>query len=281
MVFSFLLLVNTTIGQNDTLSERCLFCDHHAHLNPYNHGIKNEWPFLVTAAAFAGAGIIFRYANTTQPFTALEVEMLNRNDVNSFDRSATYNWNEDAKKASDILIFTAFVFPAVFLANHHTRSDIGSLLLMGLEVASINFGVTAMVKNVAIRTRPYAYNTDLSFEKRSDFQSRLSFFSGHTSVTASFSFFFAKVMNDYHPNMKTGWKIGMWSFAALVPAATGYLRVQSGYHFKTDVITGYVVGATIGWLIPHLHKKRKANSKLSIYPTRVFDSSGIGLTLKL
>jgi len=273
--------VNTTFAQEEKEEKKdCYLCDQHQYTNPYQFGIKSEWPFYAVSAGMVATGLILRNNNSLQPFTVNELELLDRNDVNAFDRGATYNWDENAKKQSDILILSAFVLPAVFLINHHTREDIGALLLMGLEIASINFGITASVKNLVNRTRPYVYNTELSTDIRTNSQGRLSFFSGHTSTTASFSFFFAKVMSDYHPNMKTGWKIGMWTFAAAVPAATGYLRVKAGYHFRTDVLTGYAVGAAIGWLIPHLHKRKNANANLSIFPTRVFDSSGLGLTYK-
>ena len=87
-------------------------------------------------------------------------------------------------------------------------------------------------------------------------------------------------MSDYHPLMDTGWKIGMWTFAALIPATTGYLRVAGGKHYRTDVFTGYAIGALTGWLIPHLHKKKSLKSTFSLYPTRVFGTNGIGLTYK-
>ena len=42
--------------------------------------------------------------------------------------------------------------------------------------------------------------------------------------------------------------------AAVVPAITAYLRVKGGKHFYTDVITGYLVGAAVGLIVPELHK---------------------------
>lgn len=261
----------------------CYWCKEGKHQSesPYKIGWKEELPFLIVGAGMATTGIILKYSNDTEPFTIAELETLDRNDVNRFDRGATYNWDEEAAEVSDYLFFTTLILPAVFLVNHHTRSDIGPLLVMGLEVAAINFGITSSVKNLVKRTRPYVYNTDLSDEQRTDFQSRLSYFSGHTSVTASFSFFFAKVMSDYHPEMKTGLKVGLWVFAAAIPATTGYLRVRSGKHFRTDVLTGYAVGALTGWLIPHLHLKKNLKITLSVYPVRIYGVNGIGLTYKL
>ena len=263
-------------------NEFCFLCKDGEHKNksPYEISFKQELPFILVGVGAATTGIILNLTDKTQPFTSEELENLKRNDVNAFDRGATYNWNEKAQNASDILMISSVLLPTMFLVNHHTRSDIGPLLVMGLEVASITYGITSSFKHTVNRTRPYVYNSDLSVEIRTNAQSRKSFFSGHTATSAAITFFFAKVMNDYHPNMKTGLKIGLWSFAALVPATTGYLRVKGGNHFRTDVITGYIVGAFTGWVIPHLHKKKNADSGLSLYPVRLYGVNGIGLTFK-
>ena len=105
----------------------------------------------------------------------------------------------------------------------------------------------------------------------------LSYYSGHTSHTAAFTFFFAKVINDYHPEMSTGIKIGLWSFAAVVPAVTGYLRFEAGKHYPTDIMTGYALGALTGWLVPHLHKKELKVKNLSMTP--LFHEGATGLSL--
>ena len=65
----------------------------------------------------------------------------------------------------------------------------------------------------------------------------------------------AKVVSDYHPNMKKGLKAIMWSGAVMIPATTAYLRVTAGRHFPTDVVAGFATGALVGFIIPHLHKK--------------------------
>ena len=89
-------------------------------------------------------------------------------------------------------------------------------------------------------------------------------FSGHTSFTAAISFYFAKVMNDYHPQYeKPVIKLRYGPISAAIPAATGYLRVKGGASiFTTDAISGYVFGAFVGWLIPELHKKRIVDKKV-------------------
>ena len=102
-----------------------------------------------------------------------------------------------------------------------------------------------------------------------------------TTKPAAFTFFIAKVLNDYHPNVKDDLNTVIWSIAALIPASTGYLRIQAGKHFPSDVIAGYIVGASVGFLIPHLHMLKKDKLRnLSLAPTLYGDHGGIRLSYK-
>ena len=284
--FHLLLLLMATINsiyaQTQGSHDVCAICKEGDHTNdkPYKLGIKNEIPYIIASAGFLASGLALELLNTTEPFTENELNNLNRNDINPFDRNATYNWNTQAASASDILEIGVIILPAVFLSTYHTRSDFGNLLIMGIEVGAINYGLTISVKNITNRPRPYTYNPEVPLEERTGNDSKESFFSGHVSHTAAFSFFCAKVMNDYHPNMKTGIKIGMWGIAASIPAVTAYLRVEAGQHFPTDVIAGYVAGAFTGWLIPHLHKKKKQKANFSLSPINYFGTPGMYFSLK-
>ena len=87
-------------------------------------------------------------------------------------------------------------------------------------------------------------------------QNRNSFFSGHALVTSTASFFMAKVICDFHPEL--GAKKWLIYGAALIPPAfVGYFRVRALRHFPTDTIAATAIGATVGFLIPHFHKKKK------------------------
>jgi len=282
-IFIFNLLVVPVLSQDESLGNACSICKNGEHDNnsPYNKGCRIELPFFIASVGLMSSGFILQSINKTEAFSVSGVNNLDRYDVNPFDRPATYNWDTKAASASDYMAVGAMVLPAILLCTHHTRSDIGNLILMGLEVGFINYGFTLSVKNITNRTRPYVYNSDAPITERTSSYSRLSFFSAHTSNTAAVSFFFAKVMSDYHPNMKTGLKVAIWSAAIAVPSATAYFRVESGKHFKTDVITGFVVGATTGWLIPHLHKKKSNESAFSIFPTSIFGTPGMFLSYRL
>lgn len=277
-------------AQNDSIliinthGNQCVYCidGHHVNESPYHMSFKKETPFFVTGLGLLGTGFIVKSKNQQPNFTVSELDALDANSINRFDRGAIYNNSSTAQTASDIILYSGIALPTLFfLTNHHTRKDIGSLFIMSLEVFSITNGLTFNTKYIFNRTRPMAYNPSFSYDERMGNITRLSFFSGHTAQTAAFSFFLAKVMNDYHPNMKKGLKIGTWAFAVTLPSVTGYLRVKSGKHFNSDVLTGFAVGAAVGWLVPELHKHKKIDSKLTLAPYNYDGVNGLTLNWKL
>lgn len=266
------VIVNPVYSQHT--QKECIICQGHTHgLNerPYrNFTFKSELPFIASAA---GLALTSQLLKAPTPLTIGEINRLDKNNVNSFDRYAISKNSSSAQNASDILLTGVLVLPAIFLSNHHTRKDLIPLIVMPVEAILINLSLTDISKKLVKRTRPLAYNPNFSLEEKQKENARVSFFSGHTSHTATLSFLVAKVMTDYHPDANKGFKIGIWSFAALVPATTGYLRIRAGKHFPTDTIAGFVAGGLVGILVPHFHKKRKITRKIKLQPSLGFNTA--------
>ena len=117
----------------------------------------------------------------------------------------------------------------------------------------------------------------MSIEERQTASAKQSFYSGHSSHVSTLSFFTASVLTDLYPESKL--KFIWWSAAATLPAATAYLRYNAGRHFLSDVIVGYIVGGTIGYLVPKLHKVRPDKYKISLVPTTSSLSMGLSINL--
>jgi len=280
-------LSNLSIAQQREaeISEKlkCNICVNgkHFHTKPYDFTIEKEWPFISAGVFILGTGILVQATDDTKPFTVRQVNSLDGEKINFFDEIALDNLSESSDDLSDIIRSGATILPLYFLLNHHTREDILPLIGMGAEVFTISFGINILAKNVVNRTRPLTFNPQATLEKRTEIDARRSFYSGHTAHTAAFTFFMAKVISDYHPHAPKAFKAGLWSFSAVVPALSAWLRVRAGKHFPTDVITGYIAGAAIGYLIPHLHKTRKQQGqKLSYFPVIDNQSVGAGLLLR-
>ena len=207
-----------------------------------------------------------------EALTVDEVAALDPNDVNGLDRFATENWSPSAGHASDAGLVIGGLAPFATLIPKAGREELGTIVIMGLEGLFLTYGSTSLTKAVALRARPFVYNPNADEVGKYVNDARFSFFSGHTSLTAYGCFFTAKVLHDLHPDAR--WRPYLWGGAALVSGATGYLRIAAGKHFPTDVITGFAVGAGIGWLVPALHKGK--SETFSLYPT----GNGLGMALR-
>ncbi len=239
-------------------------------VSPYDLELKRELILLGSGALLNITGLII--ADNITPLTEQEINELDVNDINSFDRNAIEPHREEFN--GDLLLYGSFLLPLTFLANDNTRRDWQMLGAMWLEVMAIQSGINLIVKGLAKRTRPYVYDPDTPLEEKQTVGARLSFYSGHTSTTAATSFYIARVFSDYLSNKTV--KTFIWIGAAIYPALTGYLRRDTGNHFRTDVITGYLIGAAIGYFIPEIHLRNEAVN-VSFY--RNFYNESVNISL--
>lgn len=237
----------------------CGFLNQGIAQSPYQFNWKTDGSLLAFGGVASGLGIHFR--STLPLLTPADLEVLNKNDINSFDRIATKYYSPAAHNASDVFWYGSHAFSLLFLTNKRTRQDFSKIAGMYGEVFLLNSGLTVLTKTTFRRTRPFVYNPEAPLDKKFTKTARSSFVSGHTSMTAANSFFAAKVFSDYFPDSK--WKPAIWTAAAIIPGITGYLRVRAGKHYPTDTIAGYALGAAIGVLIPQLHKRKR--DKISFY----------------
>ena len=192
-----------------------------------------------------------------EPLSSLELSLQNQANILRIDRSAANAWRPGIAKASDVLLYTGILSPTLLLTSKRIRADAKTQLWMSVETFLLTFSATQTTKIAVLRARPFTYisTSDPTLtELQQEADARFSFFSGHTSMTASMCWYTASVFDTYFPESKA--RPFVWGAAASLPAVVGWMRVRSGKHFLTDVITGYAVGAAIGWLIPRLHRKK-------------------------
>ncbi|SDM48194.1 Membrane-associated phospholipid phosphatase [Catalinimonas alkaloidigena] len=200
-----------------------------------------------------GLAILGEYlAQETHALSPDQLAAYNREQINAFDRPATYRWNPRIARASDLVAGVAAVSPLLLLTARDVRREFIPVLVVYAETATATLGITNIVKGSVQRVRPYVYNPEVPVAQKSVSDARHSFFSGHTSNTAAFSFLTAYLISRYSEQPTV--KAVAWTGAALVPATVGLLRFEAGRHFPTDILVGYAVGAGIGVLIPHLHR---------------------------
>ncbi len=238
-----------------------------------------KWDIPITAAGYISNFLGLISLREKPSLSEEEIMGLDRMDIWAFDRGATYHdpYSGDAQVISDRTMQISILLPALLMFDEKIRHDWPDLLLLYLEAHAINANLyTWGGPRFTNRIRPYIYNPDVPIGKKTGGGTTDSFFSGHTSTTATSSFFTAKVFCDYHPEFSDGKKLLVYAAALVPPAITGIFRYQAGKHFPTDIITGTAVGALCGILIPELHRiKRNKNSKIGFVPA----STGMGLSM--
>jgi membrane-associated phospholipid phosphatase len=228
--------------------------------SPYKLEGKRESILFVSAI---GLGIIGLTVNDDiVPFTLDEINALNRDDVNTFDRGATYNWSPAAANASDILAAAIILSPALLAFSEDVRNDFTPVLTMYFQTLILSEALPLTIKGITQRTRPFAYNEDTPIEEKQTQNAKRSFFSGHTSVAFAMAVFLSTVYGDYHPN--SSWKPFVWGVSLLAASTVGYLRYAAGKHYPTDIITGALVGSALGYFIPFLHRTNESDLDVSL-----------------
>lgn len=262
-VFTLVLLLFASMPQ--ALSQDNTYTWHWAH----------DGPALGAGAALMGTSWLLRY--NASPVTEQEVLALDKATLWSLDRTATTNFSASAKRTSDFFLFGSAALPASLIFSAKARSETAVIAGMFAETMLYTDGIINTLKATTNRLRPFTYNPDVPLEEKLNRDARFSFASGHVSGTAAVSWFTAKVINDLYPNSK--WRPAVWAGAVAIPATVAWLRYRAGRHFPTDVVAGYAVGASMGWLVPALHKI--SNDKLSLRVIPVPRGVGMGMQLRI
>jgi membrane-associated phospholipid phosphatase len=129
------------------------------------------------------------------------------------------------------------------------------------EAIAFSWGLTNLAKIGFRRPRPIAYierdraiqggQDPATYNNRST-DSTLSFYSGHTALTASVSAAATYLAFARSPHTMRPW--GTLAGGVVLTSFVAVERVRGGAHFPTDVIAGALAGAGIGMLVVHLHR---------------------------
>jgi len=229
---------------------------------------------------FCGSYFVFKALDKYASFTEEDVLKLNPETINSFDRPIAY-YNpanfKSAQETSYVLLDVALVSPVILLLDKKIRKDLKGILSIFLVTQAIDNVIYFSTVTAVRRPRPLTYNPAVPLSEKIGEGKSNSFFSGHTSWSATSTFFLVKIYTDYH-QIKGLKRLLLYTGAAVPPALVGYYRLEAGKHFKTDVITGLLVGALCGITVPELHRYKNKIPNLSVSPFMMQGANGISLT---
>ncbi len=194
--------------------------------------------------------------------------------INGLDRTVIGNHSEAAATVSDVGLAAAIALPfALDLGDvliqrardrsasrsRHLRSW-GKDVVVLLETFAVTYAATNVVKFAVKRPRPYSYDPDDVEATEND--ARLSFFSGHASMSFAMATSYAYLFQTRHPGSR--WVAPVWVLGMGVATTTAVMRVEAGKHFWTDIMVGAVAGAAVGLLVPALHRSERFGERLAI-----------------
>ncbi len=208
------------------------------------------------------------------------IPYLKPKDVWWFDRGATRQDPDKSAKylsRSNTLMRTFMFAPALMFLDREVRNNWIAYTMLYLEAQSINSAAYAIGAEAIPRMRPLMYNPDVSMDVKLGTNTTNSFFSGHTSVVATSTFFMVTVYYDLHSEARN--KMLWYGIASVPPAVAGYFRYRAGKHFPTDIMTGFAVGAMTGILVPEWHKANRG--RFCLYPVVTDELTGVYSRIRL
>ncbi|MCC9137050.1 phosphatase PAP2 family protein [Pontibacter silvestris] len=238
---------------------------------------KTSWlrDGAITVAGISAAAVGSSILTNKEKLTEEDLVGLSKNDVVWFDRFSAGNHSSKAEQVSDVFFYGSFVTPMLLLFDDKIKQDAPQVYLLYAEAMSIAGGIYSLTAGLTNRKRPNVYAVDAPLDVRLHKYARNSFYGGHTAATATATFFLAKVFHDFNPGSPA--EPFIWAAAAAVPVTVGYLRMRAGKHFLSDNLVGYAIGASIGILVPELHKR---SSKVSLTPASTGMYNGMAITYK-
>ena len=232
---------------------------------PAPHEIRG-WDALLLPLGAGLSGYGLWLGERQEPLAPEDFRGLDPGDINVFDRPATKNWSPAWSRVSDVsaalvagwAVTLAGYEGARYLVDGNGSEALVLATVFG-EATLLTLGVTAVVKPLVGRKRPFAYNDSFTPEERFRIGSSRpgevsrSFFSGHTSSAFAAAAFSSALFEDFYGTDAASRLV--WGSTLSLATLTAVARVKAGMHFPTDVVVGALVGGAIGYLVPFAHRK--------------------------
>ena len=253
----------------------------------YSEDNKNT-PFTLSKgrelALFTAAGVLNGGAYLTGKLldkeTAWEkgAESFNKDDIFFADRWALNSYSESEELAGEIAHYSLIASPALLLYGKDL-DDIKTISVMYLETILLTEGFKEIIKKSVTRYRPYSYYSLSDEDMLKDSDSADSFFSGHTARSFASASFFTYVYSKYSTPGRVSIPAAAVSYS--LASFSGIMRVVSGMHFPSDVLTGAISGTFIGLLVPYLHDKGADGNFPFVLKTMYEGNAAVGFDLSL
>ena len=194
-----------------------------------------------------------------QPLCADQLLPLDMSGVPAFDRAFMQPYSRSLEVGGTAFELASLLTPVLLLvepADEYLR-----FATMYGETLLTAYALKELGKHWFSRARPFLYYQDYPEEKIGEGDAYDSFPSGHATMAFAGAAFTSYVFATYHPD--SVWKIPVTVASYSLAIATAAMRVASGNHFPSDVLTGALLGTLVGVGIPFLHRSLASKQELT------------------
>ena len=225
-------------------------------LSPLNDGIQLGAGVALSGSALACDKIFHIKENNYNASNLKNPAGVNKADISALEQIFMNPYSKPLHIVGTGTMGLAMATPAIFAVIPGTAlpsSEWFTLGTMYAETMLLANGMKEWLKLFVYRARPYMYFEGYPLDKLEDGDWNCSFPSGHTTMAFAGAAFTTMVYCQCFPDSK--WKYAVAGGAFGIAAVTGALRMASGNHFFTDVLTGAVLGTVCGIAVPFMHTR--------------------------
>jgi membrane-associated phospholipid phosphatase len=239
--------------------------------SPYVTSFKKDGVIILGSAAVTVLG--YTLIKDKHDLSLAQLATKKKDNLLFMDRWVAGNYSEQANKDSYILFNASYVYPLLIaLVNKNEHKRWGQVTTLFIETVTVTGAMYTLAAGLVYKSRPYVYGDAAPVDLRLSKGAQRSFYGGHVATTAAASFFTARVFQEFNPHSKL--QPYLWIGAAALPALMAYERMRAGYHFLSDCLLSYGIGAATGLLIPDMHKNKHFRN-VSILPNIEEKQGGI------
>lgn len=194
-----------------------------------------------------------------QPLCADQLLPLDMSGVPAFDRAFMQPYSRSLEVGGTAFELASLLTPVLLLAE--PADEYLRFATMYGETLLTAYALKELGKHWFSRARPFLYYQDYPEEKIGEGDAYDSFPSGHATMAFAGAAFTSYVFATYHPD--SVWKIPVTVASYSLAIATAAMRVASGNHFPSDVLTGALLGTLVGVGVPFLHRSLASKQELT------------------
>lgn len=174
-----------------------------------------------------------------------------KDDVPFFDRAFMTGYSKGLDVTSTVMEVSMLAAPVALFGFSIPKEEWFTVGVMYAESVLLANGIKEALKLSVHRTRPYMYYDGVPSDDLKSGRWQESFPSGHSTLCFTAAAFSTYVYAKYNPSGSGKYIVGGVSYG--LAAATGILRIASGSHYLSDVLTGAAIGTVCGIGVPFLH----------------------------